>query len=125
MPELGEYDELSHTLASKEDIDNARLTAETLIPTKYGVLQYDLMSRQRITDAIVANKGMDSISWRFLDNSEVLMSVTDFIEMDKDASLYVGPHSNSIFNKAKQLKDRLRAGGTVSLREIDADSWLK
>jgi len=126
MPALGKYDPLDHQFASKQDIEAARLRAESLVTTSKGKLQFDALSRQRMGDAL---RNMDPtdpnsvVSWRMADNGIKTMTHAQFSGVISEAELAVGSRSNQVFERSLEFKRKLSSGSAVTLRDIDQSNW--
>ena len=126
MPALGSYDSLEHVEASLTDVNNARIEAEKLVPTSVGVLQYDVVSRQRLIDALNSLDTGDptsTVTWGMADNSRVMFNHEELALLIKEANALIGTHSIRMYEKASYFKDLINIGSKVNMREIAPEAW--
>lgn len=132
MPKLGKYDELAHSPATLEDIEAARLKAESLVMTSKGPLQFDSASRQRLVDVLrVLSSDAEpheqryQVSWKMADNSVWAYTFVELRDLIFEAESLVGPRVLSAFQKAQSLKERYKTEGygVVTLRDISPENW--
>lgn len=130
MPKLRKFDELEHQLANKADVEAARAKAESVVTTRHGPLQFDLVSRQRMQDVLrtlnpAAKPGEEgfSVSWTMADNSVIDFSHTGLRDIITEAEALAGPRAIAAFQKAQGFKATLEAGGELTMRDIAPENW--
>lgn len=126
MSELGKYDALAHIPITLEDIKFARSEAEKIINTSKGALQYDVVSRQRMLDALISLDPEDhtsTVTWAMADNEQIQLNHVEMGLLIKEANCVIGPHSIMMFEKANYFKDLLNTGSTLTMRDIAPEAW--
>lgn len=130
MPKLAKFDELAHQFATKEDVEAARLKAESVVVTSAGPIQFDLVSRTRMVDVLrtlspeagPGDLGHD-VAWTMADNSVIHFSYVGLRDIISEAESLVGPRALSAFQTAQTFKDTLASGGELTMRDIAPENW--
>lgn len=128
MPSLGKHDGLAYRLVeSPEYIDKARAQYESHIQTPVGVLQFDSDSQRRLNAVLLTltpGDASSTVEWKMADNSAVTLTFEELRDLIVMAHSLAGPQLLRAHQLAQTLKARLRAGGTVTQREIAPEKWL-
>jgi hypothetical protein len=124
MPSLGSYDELRQQVASVEDINAARDSAEKLVKTSRGILQFDAQSEQRMRLVLASLNGPgERVLWKMADNTTVELSETTMSALIEEATANMGARIQSVFARASLLKTKKNLGQVVTLRDISTEQW--
>lgn len=126
MPSLGEFDGLAQESATLQDIDAARLAAESVVQTSRGAMQFDLVSRQRMNDVLMTlepDNANSAVTWVMADNSKQYLCYEELRDLHYEATTLIGPRIGRVFDIASELKERLRRGKVVTLRDISDEAW--
>lgn len=126
MPSLGEFDGLAQESATLQDIDAARLAAESVVQTSRGALQFDLVSRQRMNDVLMTlepDNVNSAVTWIMADNSKQYLCYEELRDLHYEATTLIGLRIGRVFDIASELKERLRRGKVVTLRDISDEAW--
>ena len=122
MPKLSKYDPLEQQLATREDINKARLLAETIVEVDGMLVQFDQVSRQRMKD-VIASMGEDQVNWRMYDNEVVAFFKDDLQRLFDKAESMMGDRTLRTFARADRLKELLDQGGKVTMADLRLEAW--
>lgn len=122
MPRLSKYDPLEHQVATKDDVNKARLLAETVIEVEGKKLQFDAVSRQRIKD-VIAGLNEGTVEWRMYDNQVHTLSKAELERLYSAAEGLMGQRTMQVFQRASELKSRIDAGESVTMAELRLERW--
>lgn len=123
MPSLGNYDRLSAIEASKADIDQARVTAESVVNVNGMRLQFDKNSRDRMALVIKGLKSVESVEWKMADNAVITFTKAELQKLYAAAEIEAGRRVVKLHAKAQTLKQRIERGERVTRRDIHIDNW--
>lgn len=126
MPALDSYDELAHTLCTKEDIERERAYQETLLPTSKGLLQFDIVSRQRMADAmftLVPEDVNSVVFWKMADNKSIPLRHAQLKDLIEEATQLASARTVRMFTLAHEFKSKLASGYKLTLRDIHEEKW--
>jgi len=120
---LGSYDALAAAGASKQDIEEVRVKAESLVTVGPHTLQFDSLSRDRMRLVIKGAEDGETISWRMANNTEVSFTPEELESLYEAAEIEAGRRLLQVHEKARQFKNRLAAGERVTMRDIHITNW--
>lgn len=123
MPSLGKHDPKAHIKVTKEEVNDARRIAETVICVDGLQLQFDNVSRQRMRDVANAVGPNDEVSWRLYDNRLVTLTGAELLRLYEKAEAEMGVHTLKIFRRADKLKQMIDAGETVTQADLRLSAW--
>ena len=123
MTSLLRHDPLAFQKATKEDIDVARLKAETMVCVDGKTVQFDALSRQRMLDTITGMNEEETVEWRLGCNKSVELNKQGLQDLYDQTLCNAAQRVREVFQYASELKTKLAAGEAVTQRDIELKSW--
>ena len=104
-----------HVYITPLDLDEFKNKEEQTIQTAHGLLQFDPISRQRLSDVIDSMSTTDSIEWGFIDN-KCELTKKELTAMLVKAKKDSGAKSAELYKVVREIKDRLNSGVKNNLK---------
>lgn len=127
MPSLPKHDAMAIQPASLEAVKKAAMYAECAVKSQYGWLQWGNDCRRRMTATIgmlTPGDATSTVEWKLLDNSAVTLTFEGLRDLATEADALAGPRIAWVFQRVQAIKEKLEAGGRVSMRDIAPDTWF-